>query len=195
MPISLLPSLLFTILVVGYSPGPANLYALACCLKYGRRKALAMWRGQLVGFLITVSIMALLTHFLGDVMGQYVSWLKYVGASYLLFLAWKMFHSSNQADADPGECNFMSGMIIQLTNAKMMLFDLTAFSIYVLPFSNRLIDLFIVGTLLIIAGPGANLAWLYAGAYLRRFLSKYSRQVDVVMSVLLALCAVYIMFQ
>lgn len=195
MPITLLPSLLFAIIVVGYSPGPANLYSLACCLKYGRRKALKMWRGLLTGFSIAACIMVLLTHFLGELMGDYVSYLKYIGALYILWLAWKMWRDSGQTDTEAKDCSFRSGLIVQLTNAKMLLFELTAFSVYVLPYSNRLIDLFIVAILLLIAGPGANLAWLYAGAYLRRFFSRYRKQVDIVMAMLLALCSVYIVLQ
>lgn len=192
MPITLLPSLLFAILVVGYTPGPANLYSLACCLKYGRRKALKMWRGLLTGFSIAVVIMAVLTHILGEVMGEYVVHLKYLGAAYILWLAWKMWRDSGQTDAEAKDCTFVSGMMVQLTNAKMLLFDLTAFSVYVLPYSNKLTDLLIVAALLLIAGPGANLAWLYAGAYLRRFFCRYRKQVDIVMSLLLAGCALYI---
>ncbi len=192
MPISLLPSLLFAILVVGYSPGPANLYSLACCLKFGRRKALKMWRGLLTGFSIAVVIMAVLTHLLGEVMGDYVVYLKYLGAAYILWLAWKMWRFSGQNNPEAQKCTFTSGLIVQLTNAKMLLFDLTAFSVYVLPYSNRLTDLLIVATLLLLAGPGANLAWLYVGAYLRRFFAKYQKEVDIVMAILLALCAIYI---
>lgn len=195
MPITLLPSLLFAIIVVGYSPGPANLYSLACCLKYGRRKALKMWRGLLTGFSIAACIMVLLTHFLGELMGDYVSYLKYLGALYILWLAWKMWRDSGQTDTEAKDCSFSSGLIVQLTNAKMLLFELTAFSVYVLPYSNKLIDLFIVAILLLIAGPGANLAWLYAGAYLRRFFCRYRKQVDIVMAMLLALCSVYIVLQ
>lgn len=195
MPITLLPSLLFAIIVVGYSPGPANLYSLACCLKYGRRKALKMWRGLLTGFSMAACIMVLLTHFLGELMGDYVSYLKYLGALYILWLAWKMWRDSGQTDTEAKDCSFRSGLIVQLTNAKMLLFELTAFSVYVLPYSNKLIDLFIVAILLLIAGPGANLAWLYAGAYLRRFFSRYRKQVDIVMAMLLALCSVYIVLQ
>ena len=191
MPITLLPSLLFAILVVGYTPGPANLYSLACCLKYGRRKALKMWRGLLTGFSIAVVIMAVLTHILGEVMGEYVVYLKYFGAAYILWLAWKMWRDSGQTDTEAKDCSFVSGMMVQLSNAKMLLFDLTAFSVYVLPYSNKLTALLIVAALLLIAGPGANLAWLYAGAYLRRFFSKYRKQVDIVMSLLLAGCALY----
>lgn len=192
MPLTLLPSLLLAIFAVGYSPGPANLYSLACCLKFGRRKALKMWRGLLTGFSIAVIIMAVLTHLLGEVMGDYVIYLKYLGAAYILWLAWKMWRFSGQNNAEAQECSFSSGLIVQLTNAKMLLFDLTAFSVYVMPYSNKLSDLLVVAALLLLAGPGANLAWLYAGAYLRRFLAKHQKKVDVVMSVLLALCAIYI---
>lgn len=192
MPLTLLPSLLLAIFAVGYSPGPANLYSLACCLKFGRRKALKMWRGLLTGFSIAVIIMAVLTHLLGEVMGDYVIYLKYLGAAYILWLAWKMWRFSGQNNAEAQECSFTSGLIVQLTNAKMLLFDLTAFSVYVMPYSNKLSDLLVVAALLLLAGPGANLAWLYAGAYLRRFFAKHQKKVDVVMSVLLALCAIYI---
>lgn len=192
MPISLLPSLLLAIFAVGYSPGPANLYSLACCLKFGRRKALKMWRGLLSGFSIGAVIMVILTHLLGEIMGDYVIYLKYIGAAYILWLAWKMWRFSGQNNTEAQECTFTSGMIVQLTNAKMLLFELTAFSVYVLPYSDRIADLFVVAALLLIAGPGANLVWLYAGAYLRRFFSKYQKQVDLVMAILLALCAIYI---
>lgn len=192
MPITLLPSLLLAIFAVGYSPGPANLYSLACCLKFGRRKALKMWRGLLTGFSIGAVIMVVLTHLLGEVMGDYVIYLKYLGAAYILWLAWKMWRFSGQNNTEAQECTFTSGMIVQLTNAKMLVFELTAFSVYVLPYSDRLTDLFVVAALLLIAGPGANLFWLYAGAYLRRFFAKYQKQVDIVMAILLALCAIYI---
>jgi len=193
MPIELLPSLLLAIVAVGYSPGPANLYSLACCLKYGRRKALRMWRGLLTGFSIAVVIMAVLTHLLGEMMGDYVGYVRYLGAAYILWLAWKMWRFSGQDSSDARECSFTSGMIVQMTNAKMLLFDLTAFSVYVLPYSHKLSDLLIVAALLLIAGPGANLAWIYAGAYLRKFFARYQKQVDIIMSLLLALCAIYIL--
>lgn len=136
--------------------------------------------------------MVVLTHLLGEMMGDYVIYLKYLGAAYILWLAWKMWRFSGQNNAEAQECTFTSGMIVQLTNAKMLLFELTAFSVYVLPYSDRLADLFFVAALLLIAGPGANLVWLYAGAYLRRFFAKYQKQVDIVMAILLALCAIYI---
>lgn len=194
MPIELLPSLLLTIIVVGFTPGPANLYALACCLKYGRRRALKMWRGLVVGFVFVASTLAILTHLLGEVLGDYVLYFRYFGAAYIFWLAWKIFRDSGRMDPEAEECSFRSGMIMQLLNAKMMLLDLTVFSVYVLPYSDRLIDLGIIVVLLLLAGPLANLCWLYAGAWLRRFFQQYRRRLDNVMAVLLAGCALYILF-
>ena len=199
MPLELLPSLLFAILVVGYTPGPANLYSLACCLKFGRRKALKMWRGLFTGFVIDITVMVVLTHILGEIMGQYIVYLKYVGAAYILWLAWKMLRNIGKQKAEADTCTFTSGLLMQLTNAKMLLFELTVFSVYVIPYtedlpeSQQLLKLFMVAALLLLAGPGANMAWLYAGSYLRRFFSKYEKQVEIIMAILLVLCAVYLM--
>ena len=58
MPHSLLPTLLLQILIVGYTPGPANIYSLAMSLRHGRRTSLVMWLGLLTGFSVAVCAMA-----------------------------------------------------------------------------------------------------------------------------------------
>lgn len=192
MPYSLLPTLLLQILLIGYSPGPANIYSLAMSLKHGRQKSLIMWLGLLSGFTIAVTTMAVLTHFIGVAFAEYVVYLKYVGAAYIVYLAYKIFTSKRKATEADKDCSFISGMIVQLSNAKMLLFDLTAFSTFVLPYSNRLIDLLEVGAWLTLAGPGGNLVWLLLGSYLRPFFVNYGRQIDIVSSIALLLCAIYI---
>lgn len=192
MPYALLPTLLLQILIVGYTPGPANIYSLAMSLRYGRRQSLVMWLGLLTGFSLAVTLMAVLTHWVGVAFGEYVVLLKYIGAAYILYLAWNIWHRRGQKMNDSRDCSFWSGMMVQMTNAKMLLFDLTVFSTFVLPYSNRLTDLLEVGAWLEIAGPGANLVWLLAGSFLRRFFTHFGRQVDMVSSIALVLCALYI---
>ena len=192
MPYTLLPSLLLQIFIVGYTPGPANIYSLAVSLRHGRRRSLIMWLGLLTGFLVTVTIMAVLTHLLGVAFGEYVGLLKYIGATYILYLAWNIWHRRGHTTGDGHGCSFWNGVMVQMTNAKMLLFDLTVFSTFVLPYSSRLSDLIEVAAWLLIAGPGGNLMWLMAGSYLRRFFTQYGRQVDAVSAIALVLCAVYI---
>ena len=192
MPGALLPTLFLQILVIGYTPGPANIFALAMVLHYGKKKALTMWLGLLTGFSIAVFIMAILTHLIGIAFGQYVIYLKYLGAAYIMYLAYKIWRDSSHPKEKKQDCTFMSGMIVQLTNAKMLLFDLTAFSTFVLPYSGRFADLLKVAAWLVVAGPGANLVWLLAGSYLRRFFINYKHHIDVICAIALFLCAVYI---
>ncbi|MBQ9498582.1 MAG: LysE family transporter [Bacteroidaceae bacterium] len=193
MPLSQLPTLLLYILIVGYTPGPANIYSLTCAMKYGRKQALVMWRGLLTGFTIAVIGMAVLSHLLGEALGDYVAYLKYLGAAYILWLAFQIYRESGAKVKSARLCTYWSGLVMQLTNAKMLLFDLTVFSLFVLPYSDRLIDMFPVAALLLLAGPGANLLWLLAGDYLRHIFGKYQKQVDIVMALLLVLCAVVIL--
>lgn len=192
MPSTLIPTLLLQILIIGYTPGPANIYTLAMVLRHGKKKALIMWLGLLAGFSIAVCLMAILTHLMGIAFGQYIIYLKYVGAAYILYLAYKIWKDNDLPKENGQDCTFMSGMIVQLTNAKMLLFDLTAFSSFVLPYSSRMTDLMEVAAWLLIAGPGANLAWLAAGSYLRRFFINYRHRIDQICAIALFLCAIYI---
>ncbi len=192
MPYSLLQALLLQILVIGYTPGPANIYSLATSLRYGRRESFKMWLGLLTGFCIAACVMAILTHLLGNAIGEYVAWLKYVGAAYLVYLALKIYSRNGEIVEKDSGASFFDGMVVQLTNAKMLLFELTAFSVFVLPYSNRFVDLLEVAAWLTLAGPGGNLAWLLAGSCLRGFFAQYGRLVDIISAIALIICAVWI---
>ncbi len=194
MPIEQLPSLLALILAIGYTPGPANIFSLMCSMRYGRKKALNMWFGLLVGFSIAVVILAVLTHFIGEAMGQYVKYVKYLGAAYILYLAWKTYSSSGKAQNKSRDCTFLSGIIVQLTNAKILLFDLMVFSTFVLPHSEKLPDLLSVAPFIALAGPGANLVWMLLGGFLHKFFSRHQRKMEIAMALCLVFCAAVIIF-
>ncbi len=193
MPLNLLPSLLLAIVLVGYTPGPANLFALHCSMKHGVGRSLTMWLGLLAGFTVAAVCAAVATHWLGAMMGRYVATLKYVGCAYILYLAWQIYHSSARREGSDRTCSFLSGFVVQLTNAKIILFDLMAFTTFVLPYSDRLADLFVAVLLLELAGPGANLVYVLAGGALHGFFIRHARVADTAMALLLAACAVYML--
>ena len=84
-------------------------------------------------------------------------------------------------------------MIVKRNKEKRIRWEGMAYTTFVLPYSNRLSDLLIVTAHLEIAGPGANLVYLFAGGELHNFFNRYPRQIDTVMALLLAACAVYIL--
>ena len=193
MPIEQLPALLIAILAVGYTPGPANIYAMSCSLRYGCRASMRMWCGLLCGVLTAALLAAAAAHLAGMAFREYVPYLRYLAAAYIIYLAWKTYRAgiSSEGDTQP---TFASGFVVQLTNAKIILFDLSCYSAFVLPYSQRFLDLLPVTALLILAGPGANLVWLLAGGAIKPFVYRYAKTVSAVMAVALLLCAVMMVF-
>ena len=156
----LMPALLTQLLLVGFTPGPANIFALSVSIRYGRKAAMRVWYGMLTGFTIAAVIAAAMAHALGSMLGSYVAYIKYLGAAYILYLAYRTLRSTGIRDEEDQACTFISGMLVQLTNAKMIVFGMMAFNMFVLPYSNRFSDLLVLVLFLEIAGPGANLACL-----------------------------------
>ncbi len=191
MPVSLLPSFLLYCFVGGITPGPANLCSLSAALRYGRGPALRQWRGLFSGF-FTVSMLAVLaTWLLGSALDQYVGALTWIGAAYILWMAWHMLRSSGaDADDDPAAPSFRTGYFLQLANVKVIVFCMTALAGYVLPYTRSFWALLVVGLFLPFTGPVANLVWLFAGASLQKLFARHRRAVDAVMAAALALCAV-----
>lgn len=191
MTISDISALLAYILVVGYTPGPANLYTLSCTFKYGRRQALAMWWGLMAGFSVEVWTVAAICRFLGTSLGEHLACVRYVGAAYILWLAWGIARRGGTLrEASRSTCSFLSGMVVQLTNAKIILFNITMFGMFVIANGNRLEDYLVVGALLYLAGPGGNLAWLFGGVLLRKWYERHARILDLAMGLALAAFAV-----
>ena len=191
MPASLIPSFLIYCFVGGITPGPANLCSLSAALRYGWGPALRQWRGLFCGFFLDSMGAVALTWLLGAALSEYVGMLVWVGAAYLLWMAWHMLRSSGvDPDRDPAAPSFRNGVLVQLTNVKVILFCITALSGYVLPYNSSLWALLPVGLFLPLTGPVCNLVWLFAGASLQKLFARHRRTVDAAMALSLALCAV-----
>ena len=191
MPASMLPSFLLYCYIGAITPGPANLTSLAAALRYGRKPALRQWRGIFFGFFLVSMASVLITWLLGTMLNEYVGYLAWVGAAYILWMAWHMLRSSGvEAEDNPDQPTFRRGLLVQLTNVKIMVFCLTALASYVLPYTDSFWWLLGVGLFLPFTGPMANLVWLFAGASLQKLFSRHRRAVDIVLSLSLVACAV-----
>ncbi len=191
MPIGLIPSFLFFCFINGITPGPANLCSLSAGINYGKERALVQWRGLFSGFAIVSLCAVLITYFLGNVLGPYVRLLSYVGAAYLIWMAWHIWKSTDTGDADPAKnCNFMTGLLVNLTNVKVIIYCITALGSFVLPYSQSFLSLLAVGIFLPFTGPVCNLVWIFAGVQLRTLFREHRKLLNGIMAVSLVLCAI-----
>lgn len=186
----ILPFLIYSF-ITSITPGPANLCSLSTALHYGKTTALRQWRGIATGFFLDAMAAVLVNRLLGSLLGGAVKYLSWIGAAYILYMAWRLLQSAgvapNDAQRQPG---FLTGLLLNLSNVKVILFCLTAMSSFVLPYNDSLRALFVTGLILTVIGPSCNLIWLIAGAALQRFFVKYQKTVDIIMAISLALCAV-----
>ena len=194
MPSQMLPSLLLYILVMGFTPGPSNLCAFHSGIHFGRTRAMSIWFGFLVAFIIIETILIGAAHSLGEILGNYSRLIAYLGAAYMVVLAVSILvRAWKPKEEQARSCTFRTGFLIEFTNAKVWLFCITALCTYVLPFTNSLTELAKVGVLLILAGPAANLVWLVMGSKLDHLTEKHGKLIDAILAGLLIVCAVLLL--
>ena len=143
------------------------------------------------GFFLDSMGAVAVTWLLGAALDRYVGALSWIGAAYLLWMAWHMLRPGGaDPDRDPAAPTFLTGLLVNLTNVKVIIFCIAALSGYVLPYNSSIWALLAVGLFLPFTGPVCNLVWLFAGASLQKLFARHRRTVDVAMALSLALCAV-----
>ena len=206
IPIEILPSFLFYCYISAITPGPANICSLSTSLQEGKKAAFQQWIGIFTGFFIVSIISVFVSYFLGTALNDKVQFLSFVGAAYLIYLAIHILaahnNKSEQKNGDEEKSPsinsseksffqyFLTGVLVQLTNVKIMLMCLTAITSFVLPYNRTFLPILAVGLFLPFTGPVANLVWLFAGLSLKRLFSNHKKTVNIVMSLSLILCAV-----
>lgn len=194
MPVKLLPLLLLNIITYGISPGPANIFAMSCSMKFGRRRAMRVWWGLLTGATAVIVAVTILCWLLGEALGGWVAYVKYVGAAYILWLAWKIFKNRGQLTDPEAQCSFTAGFMVQLTNVKIILFEVTIYGTFILPYTHNLHEMSLVAPLMLLAGPGCNIVWLIAGNLLhKRLYAHHMRTIDTLFAAALLVCAALIL--
>ncbi len=195
MPLRLVPSFIFFCFVQSVTPGPANLASLAAALEYGRGAALRQWWGIFTGFSLISLASTVIAWFLGTALGPFVTWFSWLGSGYLLYLAWHMVRplwekGQEEKEVQKKKVSFLSGILVQMTNVKIMVFCMTALSSYVLPYTTDYPPLLLTGILLSVTCPLCNFPWLFAGVRLQSMFQEHQSAIRTIMALSLVYCAV-----
>lgn len=191
MPIQVFSSFIFFAFISSITPGPANLVTFATAIQYGKKSAFHQWFGLEAGYFFDTVVSVLIVFFLGASFTKYVKMLTFVGVAYMIYLAIHMLRQNYSDDQktvkEPG---FLRGILVQLTNVKVIITIITCLSSYVLPYYQDFGHIFLFSLFLPLIGPSCPLVWLFAGSWLQKFFVKHQMIVNIVMAILLLLCAV-----
>lgn len=171
MSFELLAALTVFAVVTLFTPGPNNIMLMTSGLNFGIRRTLPHAAGVVAGFGFMVLVVGL---GLGAVFSAWpllYTIVKYVGAAYLLYLAWKIAHAGPaKGEAEGTPLTFLQAAAFQWVNAKAWVMAIGAVTAYaaVTAFPWNAITF---ATVFSIFGVASSATWVLFGTALRRVVS------------------------
>jgi len=177
------------------TPGPNNIMLTASGKNFGYIKTIPHMLGVVLGFLtlLVVLSLGLITIFNQYPIVQTV--LKYIGACYLLYLAYRIYSSDNKDDSLKSRpLTFIEVTLFQYVNPKGIMMGITTISIYTDFNKYEFIDSFTEGMMFIflsytIVNTIAVVGWTAVGVTLDNFIKskKAIKRFNTIMAILLVL--------
>lgn len=176
--------------VTAATPGPNNMMSMSNAGRKGFKRALPFNLGIWVGFSVVMVVCTLFCSALSAIIPRIKAPMLTLGALYMLYLAWGTVKSGSIED-DHSAGGFASGLFLQFVNPKIYIYCIMSMEAYILPYyAGNWAALFGFAMLLAFIGFAFTICWSAFGSVFRLMFSKYSKQVNAVMALLLVWCAV-----
>jgi threonine/homoserine/homoserine lactone efflux protein len=165
-------ALLLFCVVASVTPGPNNMMLLASGVNFGVRRTLPHLAGVVLGFAAMVALVG----FGLDAIFRVAPWLlpamRYAGAAYLLWLAWRIAKSGavKEGVAAGRPLGFIGAAAFQWINPKGWVMAVSALTTYAVS-PDYATAVFVVALTCLIVGVPCTGVWVLFGAAMRRFLA------------------------
>lgn len=159
-------------LVTSITPGPNNTMLLASGVNFGFNRTIPHMLGITCGFFVLVVAVGF---GLGAVFQTYpllYTVLRYVGAAYLLYLAWKIAHSGPVSDSAKGEAkpiSYLGAAAFQWVNPKAWIMAIGAISTYT-PMQGYFTNVIVIAAVFALINLPSVGVWAACGTLLRKVL-------------------------
>lgn len=174
-----------------FTPGPNNILLLSSTSTFGLRKCRPLILGIWTGLLTIMLICGFACAALGELVPQIVPIAKYVGAAYILYLAYKTLTrkvgDANTAGSKP--LTYLNGFLLQFLNIKILMLGIAFYSGYIMPYGFHVGSVLAFAVIMAVCAGTGNLIWSVLGALLFPLYQKYNKVINVVMALLLVWCA------
>jgi cysteine/O-acetylserine efflux protein len=180
------------VIVTTFTPGPNNIMSMSNASRYGFRKSIKFNVGIFFGFFIIIALCSVFSVTLYKLIPSITPIMTCIGAIYILWLAWKTYNSKpHSGESSEKQTNtFMSGLLLQFVNPKVILYGITTVSTFIVPYYKSVFMLAMFSVILAFVGFIATCCWALFGSVFEKFLSKNDKLLNTVMALLLVYCAV-----
>jgi len=180
------------VFITTFTPGPNNIMAMSNAGRYGFKNSLRFNAGVFFGVLIIMVLSSFLSVMLYNLIPSIKPIMTFIGAIYILWLAWKTYSSMPHAE-DEGKSNtntFIAGILLQFVNVKVIIYCITIVSTFIVPYYNSVLALSFFSVLLPFVSFLSTCSWALFGSVFQKFLVKNERTANIIMALLLVYCAV-----
>ena len=189
MPENLFAFLSF-VLVTTYTPGPATISSASMGILYGYKKTFPYILGLVSGNFLVMSTIGLISGVLLRSFPILEPVLRYLGAAYILYLAFGIMRSSytfSEKGAQP--LGIAHGFMLQMLNPKLFVYAITVFSTYLASIIDKSTMVLLAALLLALNSFGSTSVWALFGTGIREHL--HSKRIKTTVNATLAIFLFY----
>jgi len=189
MTTSLLSALSFA-LISSFTPGPSNISSASMAVLHGYRTTLKYQAGLACGVFLLMLVSGWFSGTLLHLFPALEPIMRYVGAGYILYLAYGMLKASYSFREEKLKAlGFTHGLMLQLLNPKLFIYAFTLFSAFLAGITRDISLLVFAATLLAGISFCATSLWAICGSAIKNYL--HNSRLKTVVNITLALSLVY----
>lgn len=192
MDFNLIPFLSFVVITT-FTPGPNNISSTSMGVLYGYKRTLNYLLGIATGFFFVMLLCGLVSTTLLSVFPAFEKVLRLIGAAYIIWLAVETLRESYTFSQDDQPLlGYMRGMLLQLLNAKMIIYGMTLYATYLAALVSQPLYLVVSALGLACLAFFSTSTWALFGSAIRSYLRlpKVKRAVNMSLAILLIYTAV-----
>ncbi|MEO0564499.1 MAG: LysE family transporter [Chloroflexota bacterium] len=188
-----LSAFLTFVVITTFTPGPNNITSSSMGVLYGYRRTLQYLLGIITGFFGIMLLSAFVSQTIYGVLPVMEGVMRFVGAGYILWLAYKTANSSlKTTDAETLALGYRDGMLLQVFNPKVWVYGLTIYTTFLVTITSNTPLLILSALFLACVGFCAISTWTLGGTAIKRFLgnARLQRAINIGLALLLVYTAI-----
>jgi cysteine/O-acetylserine efflux protein len=170
--------------------GPSNISSASTGVLHGYKHTLNYQVGLAAGVFVVMLLSGWVSAALLSIFPILEPVLRYVGAGYILYLAFGILKASYIFTADKmNPLGFGHGVMLQILNPKLMVYAFTLFTAFLAPITHNMTLLVVAAALLAATSFCATSAWALFGTVIKSYL--HHPRLQAAVNIILALFLVY----
>lgn len=183
-------ALLSYVFISTFTPGPSNISTASLAVLHGYKNTLKYQAGLAAGVFLLMFLSGWFSTTLLHIFPALEPILRYVGAAYILYLAFGILRASYVfTETKIQSMQFTQGLMLNVLNPKLVVYAFTLFSAFLSPITTDALSLTVACLLLAFVSLCATSLWAAFGSFIQVFLA--NPRLKFVINFLLSLMLIY----